>query len=86
MREEYLFWTFDGELCLLGAALSNLHREGALAWIWVTQDQMQRFGAREEDCEGLVNYALSIADVQVAIFFRASRRAVSDQPAEQKGK
>ncbi len=55
---------------LLGAALSNLHREGPLAWIWVTQEQMTRFGAREEDCEGLVNYALSIADVQVAIFFR----------------
>jgi phosphoesterase RecJ-like protein len=58
------------KLRLLGAALSNLHREGALAWIWVTQEQMQLFGAREEDCEGLVNYALSIADVQVAIFFR----------------
>ena len=58
------------KLRLLGAALSNLHREGALAWIWVTQEQMQRFGAREEDCEGLVNYALSMADVQVAIFFR----------------
>jgi bifunctional oligoribonuclease and PAP phosphatase NrnA len=64
------------KLRLLGAALSNLHREGHLAWIWVTQEQMQRFGAREEDCEGLVNYALSIADVQVAIFFRelADRR------------
>jgi bifunctional oligoribonuclease and PAP phosphatase NrnA len=55
---------------LLGAALSNLHREGPLAWIWVTQEQMQRLGAREEDCEGLVNYALSMGDVQVAIFFR----------------
>src|SRR5450755_2632785 len=55
---------------LLGAALSNLHREGPLAWIWVTQEQMERFGAREEDCEGLVNYALSIGEVQVAIFFR----------------
>jgi len=55
---------------LLGAALSNLHREGPLAWIWVTQEQMERFGAREEDCEGLVNYALSMADAQVAIFFR----------------
>jgi len=55
---------------LLGAALSNLHREGPLSWIWVTQEQMQRFGAREEDCEGLVNYALSMADAQVAIFFR----------------
>jgi bifunctional oligoribonuclease and PAP phosphatase NrnA len=55
---------------LLGAALSSLHRENGLAWIWVTQEQMQRFGAREEDCEGLVNYALSIGDVHVAIFFR----------------
>src|SRR5277367_3001782 len=55
---------------LLGAALSNLHRDGPLAWISVTQVQMQRFVAREEDCEGLVNYALSIGDVQVAIFFR----------------
>lgn len=55
---------------LLGAALSNLHREGPLAWIWVTQEQMERFGAREEDCEGLVNYALSIGDVHVAAFFR----------------
>ena len=64
------------KLRLLGAALSNLHREGPLAWIWVTQEQMTRLGAREEDCEGLVNYALSIADVQVAIFFRelADRR------------
>jgi bifunctional oligoribonuclease and PAP phosphatase NrnA len=58
------------KLRLLGAALANLHREGSLAWIWVTQEQMERFGAREEDCEGLVNYALSIGDVQVAIFFR----------------
>jgi bifunctional oligoribonuclease and PAP phosphatase NrnA len=58
------------KLRLLGAALSNLHCQGPLAWIWVTQEQMERFGAREEDCEGLVNYALSIADVQVAIFFR----------------
>jgi len=58
------------KLRLLGAALSNLHREGPLAWIWVTQEQMHRFGAREEDCEGLVNYALSIGDVQVAVFFR----------------
>ena len=58
------------KLRLLGTALTNLHREGSLAWIWVTQEQMERAGAREEDCEGLVNYALSIGDVEVAIFFR----------------
>jgi bifunctional oligoribonuclease and PAP phosphatase NrnA len=55
---------------LLGAALSNLHKEGALAVIWVTQEQMQRFDAKEEDCEGLVNYALAIRDVEVAVFLR----------------
>jgi len=55
---------------LLGAALSNLHREGPLAWIWITQEQMDRYEAKEEDCEGLVNYALSIQDVEVAAFFR----------------
>jgi phosphoesterase RecJ-like protein len=55
---------------LLGAALSNLHREGALAWISVTQEQMLRSHAKEEDCEGLVNYALSMQGVEVALFFR----------------
>ncbi len=55
---------------LLGAALSNLHRQGHLAWIWVTCEQMKQCGAREEDCEGIVNYALSIGDVEVAVFFR----------------
>ena len=58
------------KLRLLGAALSALQRESSLAWIWVTQEQMERVGAREEDCEGLVNYALSIGDVEVAVFFR----------------
>jgi bifunctional oligoribonuclease and PAP phosphatase NrnA len=58
------------KLRLLGAALSALQREGRLAWIWVTQEQMERVGAKEEDCEGLVNYALSIGDVEVAAFFR----------------
>ena len=55
---------------LLGAALCNLHREGPLAWIWVTREQMQRSQAKEEDCEGIVNYPLSIQDVEVAAFFR----------------
>jgi len=55
---------------LLGAALCNLHREGPLAWIWVTREQMESSQAKEEDCEGIVNYALSIQDVEVAAFFR----------------
>jgi phosphoesterase RecJ-like protein len=55
---------------LLGAALSNLHREGNVSWMWITREQMDRTGAHDEDCEGLVNYALAVDGVEVAIFFR----------------
>src|SRR5437773_2877133 len=55
---------------LLGVALSNLHCEGKLAWISVSHEQMEQYEAKDEDCEGLVNYALSIQDVEVAAFFR----------------
>ncbi len=54
---------------LLGAALSNLHREGALAWMHVTREEVDRAGALDEDAEGLVNYALGIAGIEVAVFF-----------------
>jgi phosphoesterase RecJ-like protein len=55
---------------LLGAALTNLHRDGALAWMYVTRDDMERSNALEEHTEGLVNYALAIEGVEVALFFR----------------
>lgn len=55
---------------LLGAALSNLRREGRLAWLWVTQADMARAGAAEEDCEGIVNYAIGIAGVEAAVLLR----------------
>lgn len=55
---------------LLGAALSRLHREGPIAWMTVTRNDMDQSGALDEDCEGLVNYALSINGVEVAMFFR----------------
>ena len=55
---------------LLGEALRNLHTEGHVGWTWVTLEQMERCHAKEEDCEGLVNYVLSIGEVEVAAFFR----------------
>jgi len=55
---------------LLGAALSGLHREGEIAWMSVTREDMERCEALDEDCEGLVNYALGIAGIEVAVFFR----------------
>jgi phosphoesterase RecJ-like protein len=60
----------SAKLRLLGEALRNLNLEAHLGWIWVTQKQMERCSAKEEDCEGLVNYVLSIRDVEVAAFFR----------------
>lgn len=58
------------KLRLLGEALRTLNQEGHLSWTWVTQKQMEGCGAKEEDCEGLVNYVLSIGEVEVAAFFR----------------
>jgi phosphoesterase RecJ-like protein len=55
---------------LLGAALSNLKREGRLAWLWVTHRDMVRTCAAEEDCEGIVNVALGISGVEAAVFLR----------------
>jgi phosphoesterase RecJ-like protein len=55
---------------LLGEALRHLHTEGNIGWTWVTQEQMERCEAKDEDCEGLVNYVLSIGEVEVAAFFR----------------
>jgi phosphoesterase RecJ-like protein len=60
----------EPKMRLLGEALSNLKRNGDLTWMFVSQAQMKKTGAREEDCEGLVNYALSISGVEVAMFFR----------------
>ncbi len=55
---------------LLGAALSGLHRDCDLAWMAVNRQQMERCGALDEDCEGLVNYILGMEGVEVALFFR----------------
>jgi len=55
---------------LLGEALRNLNTEGRIGWAWITQEQMNRWNAREEDCEGLVNYVLSIGEIEVAAFLR----------------
>ncbi len=55
---------------LLGRALATLHCEDGLAWLAVTDGDMTSTGASEEDCEGIVNYALSIEGVEAAVFLR----------------
>lgn len=70
VAQQVYFSTPMSKLLLLGAALKNLHREGRLAWLWVRHEDLVRSCAAEEDCEGIVNYALSIAEVQAAVFLR----------------
>jgi bifunctional oligoribonuclease and PAP phosphatase NrnA len=70
IAQDIYFSTPVAKLLLLGAALNNLQREGRLAWLWVTYGDMVRTCAAEEDCEGIVNYALAIADVEAAVFLR----------------
>ena len=58
------------KLHLLGTALSHLQCEGPIAWAWVTSEEMVRAGASAEDCEGVVNYLISIAGIEAAVFLR----------------
>jgi phosphoesterase RecJ-like protein len=70
IAQEIYFSTSTSKLLLLGAALSSLKREGRLAWLSVTHRDMLRTCAADEDCEGIVNYAVSISGVEAAVFLR----------------
>jgi len=70
IAQEVCFSTPTSKILLLGAALSNLKREGRLAWLWITHKDMVRTCAAEEDCEGIVNFAVCISGVEAAAFLR----------------
>ncbi len=70
IAQNVYFSSPTSKMRLLGYALNNLHREGDIAWMYVTAHDVERSGGIEEDLEGLVNYALSISGVEVAAFFR----------------
>ncbi len=59
-------------LALLSRALATLQLDptGKVAWIYITREMMEQTGARDEDAEGIVNYARSIAGVEVGLCFR----------------
>lgn len=70
IAQDVYFNTPMAKLMLLGVALTNLRREGRMSWLWVTREDMARTCAADEDCEGIVNYALSVAGVEAAAFLR----------------
>jgi phosphoesterase RecJ-like protein len=55
---------------LLGRALSSLQCDGGISWMHVSEADMCASHASEEDCEGLVNWALSIHGIEATAFFR----------------
>jgi bifunctional oligoribonuclease and PAP phosphatase NrnA len=70
LAREVYFCNPLSKMLLLGAALTNLRRDGRMAWLWVSRADMQRTGAAEEDCEGIVNYAIAVAGVEAAVLLR----------------
>ncbi|NYF79373.1 DHH family phosphoesterase [Granulicella arctica] len=70
IARDVLFTSPLSKIKLLGAALSNMECDGAIAWSWVTQQDLDRTGAIPEDCEGVVNHLISIAGVESAVFLR----------------
>jgi phosphoesterase RecJ-like protein len=70
IAQNVYFSTHISKMRLLGAALSSLQRDGTLVWMHVDRETIERCEASDGDCEGLVNYALAIQGVEVALFFR----------------
>jgi len=58
---------------ILRTALSSLQfsDDGRIAWMLLTEEDMQRVEARDEDLEGIVNFAKNIDNVEVGLIFRA---------------
>jgi len=59
-------------ICILGEALKTIRysEDGSVAWIALTENEMISCGARDEDLDGVVNYAKNIEGVEVGLIFR----------------
>jgi len=60
---------------LMGEAIKSLElfENGSIAVLTVTDDMMERSGAKEEDCDGIVNIGRNIECVEVAAMFREKK-------------
>lgn len=70
IAQQVYFSNPESKMHLLGRALSNLRREGAITWMHVSEADILSSGATDQDCEGLVNWALSIHGIEATAFFR----------------
>jgi phosphoesterase RecJ-like protein len=70
IAQDVYFSAPASRLRILGSALNRLTCEGLLAWLWITHQDMVQAKATEEDSEGIVNFALSVENIQAAVFLR----------------
>ena len=69
-------WLYESNpeavLRLLGELLQTLelHADGAVATVWLSQEMIQRVGAGPGDTEGLIDYPRSIEGVSAVAFLR----------------
>ena len=65
-------------LRVLGAAIDSLElrHEGRLAVMMITQDDLARTGAKSSDLDGIVDYARSLATVEIAVMLVERSREI----------
>lgn len=59
-------------ICVLNQALSTLQfsDDKKIAWVALTEHEMRKCAAKDEDLDGVVNYAKNIEGVEVGVLFR----------------
>ncbi len=72
LSQEIFYSHSYSKVKLVGAVLSTLQRDesGRIAWITMTRKAMQEAGATEDDTDGIINYPLTVGEVEAAAFFR----------------
>ncbi|MBS1791870.1 MAG: bifunctional oligoribonuclease/PAP phosphatase NrnA [Acidobacteria bacterium] len=68
-----IFYSYPyAKVRLVGAVLSTLQRDesGRIAWITMSKEAMENSGASEDDSDGIINYPLTVGDVEAVAFFR----------------
>jgi bifunctional oligoribonuclease and PAP phosphatase NrnA len=68
-----IFYSYPyAKVKLAGSVLSTLKRDesGRIAWITMSQEAMHDSGAGEDDSDGIINYPLTIGEVEAVAFFR----------------
>lgn len=68
-----IFYSYPyAKVRLVGEVLSTLQRDesGRIAWIRMSREAMEQTGATEDDSDGIINYPLTVGDVEAVAFFR----------------